>query len=82
MIKPAYLELESVAAFVALSETTVQRLVREEAFPKPRLLSGRRVAWLVREVEAWAEERPVADLPPPKNTSCRKPRARQLTAPA
>jgi prophage regulatory protein len=75
MIKPAYLELESVASFVALSETTVQRLVREESFPKPRLLSGRRVAWLVREVEAWAEERPVAELPPPKNTGCRKTKA-------
>lgn len=75
MIKPAYLELESVASFVALSETTVQRLVREESFPKPRLLSGRRVAWLVREVEAWAEERPVAELPPPKNTGCRKAKA-------
>lgn len=82
MIKPAYLELESVAAFVALSETTVQRLVREEAFPKPRLLSGRRVAWLVREVEAWAEERPVAELPPPQNTGCRKPRAKRQAAPA
>lgn len=71
-IKPAYLELENVAAFVALSGTTVQRLVREDSFPKPRLLSGRRVAWLVRELEAWAEDRPVADLLPPKNTGARK----------
>ena len=70
-IKPAYLELANAAVFVALSETTVQRLVREESFPKPRLLSGRRVAWLVRELEAWAEDRPVADLLPPKNTGGR-----------
>lgn len=75
-LKPAYLELDSAAVFVALSETTVQRLVRENAFPKPRQLSGRRVAWLVRELEAWAEDRPVADLPPPGNTGARKPGAK------
>lgn len=80
-LKPAYLELDSAAVFVALSETTVQRLVRENAFPKPRQLSGRRVAWLVRELEAWAEDRPVADLPPPANTGARKPGAK-ATRPA
>jgi len=67
-VKPLYLELEAVAGAVALAATTVQRLVREGAFPKPRQLSGRRVAWLVRELEEWAEQRPVSDLPPPANT--------------
>ena len=68
-MKPLYLELEAVAAVVALAATTVQRLVREGEFPRPRQLSGRRVAWLVREVEEWAETRPVSDLPPPANTA-------------
>jgi prophage regulatory protein len=68
-LKPIYLELEAVAGAVALAASTVQRLVRENAFPKPRQRSGRRVAWLVREVEEWAEERPVSDLAPPPNTS-------------
>ena len=68
-MKPIYLELEAVAGAVALAASTVQRLVRENAFPKPRQLSGRRVAWLVREIEEWAESRPVSDLPPPQNTS-------------
>ena len=72
MIRPAALELASAAAFVSLSEATVERLVREGGFPKPRLLSGRRVAYLVRELEAWLEDRPVSDLPPPKNTSRQK----------
>ncbi|MEM5387292.1 AlpA family phage regulatory protein [Paraburkholderia phymatum] len=67
-MKPLYLDLPAVAAAVALSETSVQKLVRENQFPKPRMLSGRRVAWLTREVEAWAEERPVSDLLPPPNT--------------
>jgi prophage regulatory protein len=70
--RPLYLDKPAVADFVALSETTVERLVRENAFPKPRVLSGRRVAWLVREIEAWAESRPVSDLPPPPNTSGRR----------
>lgn len=84
-IKPAYLDLPGVCTFVALSESTVQKMIREDAFPKPRLLSGRRVAWLVREVEEWAESRPVSDLAPPPNTGARKGRiSRRLgpTAPA
>lgn len=72
-IQPIYLDLESVAAAISLSIASVQRLVREDQFPKPRMLSGRRVAWLMREVEAWAESRPVSDLPPPPNTSHVKP---------
>ena len=67
-MKPLYLELEAVATVVALAATTVQRLVRDGQFPRPRQLSGRRVAWLVREVEEWAEARPMSDLPPPSNT--------------
>ena len=71
-IRPAAIDLASAAAFVSLSEATVERLVREGGFPKPRLLSGRRVAYLVRELEAWLEDRPVSDLPPPRNTSRQK----------
>ena len=70
-MKPIYLELDAVAGTVALAASTVQRLVREGGFPKPRQLSGRRVAWLVREVEEWAEDRPVSTLLPPKNTGRR-----------
>jgi prophage regulatory protein len=69
--RPIYLDKLAVAEFVALSATTIERLVRENEFPKPRVLSGRRVAWLVREVEEWAESRPASDLPPPANTGVR-----------
>jgi len=37
-VKPIYLELEAVAAVVVLAASTVQRLVRENAFPIPRQL--------------------------------------------
>lgn len=71
-MKPIYIDLQAVAAAVSLSETQIQKLVREECFPKPRMLSSRRVAWLVREVEAWAEQRPISDLAPPPNTGLRR----------
>ncbi|MNT72030.1 Prophage CP4-57 regulatory protein (AlpA) [compost metagenome] len=73
MMRPIYVDLPTVASIVALSITSVQKLVREEQFPKPRAVSSRRVAWLVREIEEWAEARPISDLPPPPNTSRRKP---------
>lgn len=81
-MKPLYLELDAVAGAVALAATTIQRLVREGSFPRPRQLSGRRVAWLVREVEEWAEQRPVSDIAPPANTghSNRRRGARSDTA--
>lgn len=62
-VKPLYVDLPNVASMVALATATIQRMVRENEFPRPRQLSGRRVGWLMREVEAWAEERPVSDLP-------------------
>jgi prophage regulatory protein len=78
-VKPIYLDLEAVAAAISLGEATVQRLVRDNEFPRPRQISGKRTAWLVREVEEWAETRPVSDLPPPPNTGHRakKPAAAQ-----
>ncbi len=70
-MKPLYLELPAVAAAVSLAEATIQRQVREGEFPAPRQISGRRVGWLVREVEEWAESRPKSELLPPKNAGRR-----------
>ena len=71
-IKPAYLDKPAVCAFLSLKETTLDDLVRKEKFPKQRKLSEKRVAWLVRELEEWAESRPVSDLLPPANTGAKK----------
>ncbi len=73
-VKRLYIDLETAAEVVALSVSTVQELVRQGQFPAPRQLSGRRVGWLMREVEDWAESRPVSNLPPPPNTGAKKPR--------
>ncbi len=79
-LKPAYLDLAGTTEFLSISESTVQKMIRESEFPKPRLLSGRRVGWLVRELEAWAESRPVSDMAPPANTGAKKNRATETPA--
>ena len=71
-VKPAYLDKPGACAFVSLKETTLDELMRKNMFPKPRKLSDRRVGWLVRELEDWAESRPVSDLLPPLNTGAKK----------
>lgn len=70
-----YYDKPGVAEALSVSQSTVEKLTREcSDFPKPRQISGRRVGWLVKEVEAWAEKRPVSDLPPPPNTGASKGR--------
>lgn len=80
MIKPKFLGRGDAAMYCALSESTLEKGVREETFPKPRLLLGRRVAWLVSELDAWCESRPVSNLLPPPNTGAKKPKNAKLLA--
>lgn len=74
-IPPLFLDKLTVAEVLTLSVSTIEALVRQDAFPKPRLLSGKRVGWLRREVEEWAESRPISDQPPPPNTGVKRNRA-------
>jgi len=71
-VTPIFMDLPTVAQAVALSTATIERLERDGQFPKRRQLSGQRVGWLVREVQEWAESRPVSTLPPPPNTGASK----------
>lgn len=73
-IKPAVLDRETAAAFLSISVSTLEKLQREGKFPKPRMLSGQRVGYIVKELEEWVESRPISDLPPPCNTGALKPR--------
>jgi prophage regulatory protein len=79
-VKKIYVGLEEVATLLDLATSTIQKMVTKEEFPAPRLLTSRRVAWLLREVEDWAEQRPISDLPPPPNTGAKKPKAKQQVA--
>ena len=72
MTEPLYLNEDDTAAAVSLSVATLQRLVREGAFPRPRRLSANRAGYLKREVVEWAEARPVSDLLPPRNAGRRR----------
>ena len=72
IVRPIFLDKATVAACLALSESTVEKLVRENSFPRPRAISQNRVAWLAREIEEWAESRPVSEFLPPENTGWRK----------
>lgn len=67
-LRPAAIDLEHVSQYVSLSTSTIEKMVREGLFPKPRQLSGRRVAYLVKELDEWLDVRPVSDLAPPVNS--------------
>lgn len=79
--RPIYYDLNALADTLSLSISTIQAMVRSGEFPQPRKLSGRRVAWLAREIEEWAEARPVSDLLPPPNCGNRKIRDHAQPAP-
>lgn len=73
-ILPAALARDDAAAYLALSTTTFELLVREEDLPAPRQLSGRRVGWIRSELDEWLAARPKSKLLPPENTGAPKPR--------
>ncbi len=66
-LRPAAIDIDQVAAYLSLSNSSIERMVRKGEFPAPRQMSGRRVAYLVRELDEWLEARPVSDQPPPVN---------------
>lgn len=78
-MKPLAVDVETAGKLLGMSETTIKLLIRtseKSGFPKPRLISGRRVGIPVKELEEWFESRPVSNLIPPPNTGAKKPRAK------
>lgn len=71
---PAVLGREHAAAYVALSVSSFEQLVRERQIPQPRQLSAKRVGWLRAELNDWSARRPASELLPPENTGAPKPR--------
>ena len=76
-LQPIALDREAAAKIVVLSVTTLETLLRQGKFPKPRQVSPHRVVFLVRELSEWMESRPVSELLPPRNTGARKPKPQQ-----
>lgn len=67
-IRPMFLARADAAAYLALSESTLDALVARRQAPMPRKLSAGRVAWLVEDLDEWARSRPDSDLLPPVNS--------------
>ena len=61
---PLMVERDSAAAALGISVRTLEGLVRAGDLPPPRKISGGRVGWLWRELQEFAESRPVSDLRP------------------
>jgi len=65
-ITPAIFDRPDAAKYLSLSLETFSRGVQSGDIPKPRQLAGRRVGWLRKDLDAWAESRPVSsNLPVP-----------------
>lgn len=63
-IPPLFCPRDQAPDVVGLPLTTIDGLEARGDFPKRRQLSGRRVGYLMRELEEWAETRPASDLLP------------------
>ncbi len=51
-LAPRLISREAAAAYVNVSPTTFDEMVKDGTMPKPRRLSGRRKAWDVRALDA------------------------------
>lgn len=81
-VEPLYLDKAEAAAFLSISVSTFEKLLREDAtFPRPRALSANRNGYLVAELRGWGDSRPIADRLPPANTSRTANAAHKATSP-
>lgn len=62
--EPIFVAREHAAAALAISDSTLEALVRTGDLPPPRRISQGRTGWLYRELREWAESRPVSDQRP------------------
>ena len=54
----SFLRYPEVIQRTGFSRSTLERLVADDAFPAPRLIGVRAVAWLESEITAWMCDRP------------------------
>jgi predicted DNA-binding transcriptional regulator AlpA len=57
-LSPRLISRQAAAAYVNVSPTTFDAMVRDRRMPRPKILSGRRRAW-----DVFALDRAVDDLP-------------------
>lgn len=66
-VEPAFLGKAAAAAFLAVSESTIDNLVSAGELARPRRISKGRTGWLLDDLRAFARSRPESDLLPPPN---------------
>jgi prophage regulatory protein len=54
------LGVQVVMHVTAASRASIYSWMQAGAFPKPRKLGNRRVAWLARDIQTWINSRPLA----------------------
>jgi len=79
-IRPIAVDVEVAAEMVSLSLSVFKAEVRAGNAPKPRQISPRRAVYLVAELEAWAQSRPVSQMAPPPNAGKNAGKYRQKSA--
>jgi predicted DNA-binding transcriptional regulator AlpA len=57
-LAPRLIGREAAAAYLSLSPTTFDELVKTGKMPRPKILTDRRKAWDVRELDAAADALP------------------------
>ena len=61
---PLLVGRDQAAAALGISDSLLEKLVRTGDLPSPRKISEGRVGWLWRDLQMFAETRPVSDLLP------------------
>lgn len=60
-LPPRLLTREAAAAYVSVSGGTFDKMIDEGTMPKPRKISGTRIGWDVRELDAAVDALPHRD---------------------
>lgn len=53
----SFLSRHDVERVTTLARSTIYKFIDEGTFPKPIRISGRRVAWVESEIQAWIDDR-------------------------
>lgn len=67
-----YYSKAELPALIGLSESTIDEEIRQDRFPKPRQLAGRRVGYFWNDILEWAVSRPRSCQPPPVNAGAKR----------
>lgn len=61
---PLMVDREQAALALSIGDSTLEDLVRKGDLPPPRRISAGRTGWLWRELQEFAESRPISDAAP------------------